>query len=257
MNTQIYLLLVKQSNLPTAAAIPMLLKNAILGDSLDVPFLKFIRVRSIRQTVEFEGETELTEVQTDAQGVKSLNVVSTSGNSAGSYAAAAGTNRSGAFGMTAVNRNNFTNINLPAHSAFGFTKSLDNATPQLAYSCTAQSPFSHAVFFFRRRIGAGIAGVRMPFMCIWLKKCLISGWSMSGDSENVSLKYREITWATFDQLADINIPTGMSARVWNTESKEGGEKPEVYAVQMAVAAIFAAGTAAWGLTDGSHGVQSG
>ncbi len=253
MNTQIYLLLVKKMNPHLPKTLPLMLKNAILGDSLDVPFLKLIRVKSINQQIEFEGETELTEVRNGA-----LNVVSTSGNSVGSYADASGGNRHANGGrLTSMKANSFANLTLPSHSAFSFTKWLDNATPQLAYACTAQSPISEAIFFFRRRIGAGIAGVRMPFMCIRLKKCLISGWSMSGDAETVTLKYREIMWATFDQLADINLPAGMSARLWDTELKEGGESPEVYKFQALIAAIFTVGAAAWGLSEGSHGVQAG
>lgn len=286
MNTQIYLMLVRKvnPNLPAPAKAAAMLKNFIMGDSLDAPFLKFIKVQSVSHSIEFGGEQSVTE----RHGKIAKTYKTDTGSSAGDYSQsrtrdhkwlagrtvtydrwgnklhsgggrddrtyARNTGFTGGFkGLVSTFKNNqYVNINLPDHDDFTFTKLVDNATPQLAYGASAQEPFYFAAFFFRRRIGAGIDGMRMPFMGIALRKCLITSWSLDDETEKISLKYKHICWGTFDQVADINAPTGMSQRVWNTESNEGGEKPLGYVLQALVGGLTVAASA--GLSAALGGV---
>ena len=291
MNTQIYLMLVRKVNpkLPLVAKIPLMLKNFILGDSLDTPFFKFIRVQSISSSIGFAGEKSVTlrhsrsghaktyktetgkeasdyDAEQDTRwgadtGGKWYNVGGRHGWSAEGTTKterAASVMRSGVVpwaSSVTLKNNNFANINLPEHSEFVFTKNIDNATPQLAYGCSAQEPFYFAAFFFRRKIGAGIAGVRLPYMGIGLTQCLINGWSLSDDVETVTLSYKKIMWGTFDQTADINAPTGMSYRVWETDKKTGGETAAGLLIQGLIAGLTLAGTAAGTLAVGGFGSE--
>lgn len=283
MNTQIYLMLVRKvnPNLPTAAKVAAMLKNFVGGDSLDVPFVKFIRVQSVSHSIGFGGEESVTQVE---DGVARTYKTDTGGSASdydptnvtrrvhkdtglaydvhanrwghtitsGITKARMGGGRQGGF-FSRFKNNQYLNINLPDHDNFTFTKSIDNATPQLSYGCSAQEPFYFAAFFFRRRIGAGINGVRLPFMTLGLTKCLITGWSLEDETEKVTLKYKDIMWSTWDQIADVNVPTGASARVWNTETQEGGEDARAYLLQALVGALSAGAGAAFT----SDEVQSG
>ncbi len=281
-NEQIYLLLIRQLS-PLAKNNPvMMLKAAILGDSLDVPFLKFIRVNNFEHSIGFAGETSKNVIENGQVKSYSSGEGGMGGyNQSGTVDVRGGTKTTDRWGnrefrapnqdlkrvakntaapkyTSKFKNNEFVNLKLPEHNDLTFTKPVDNATPQLAYACTAQEPLSEAIFFFRRRIGAGVAGVRLPYFMCRLQKCLITSWGLDDDlNESVTLKYKEILWATYDQLADINAPTGMSSRVWDVEQQEGGESTEVYKFQAMVAALFAAAGAAWGATEGSHGVQAG
>lgn len=271
MKNQIYLMLVRKVNpvLTGAAKAAAYLKNFVAGDSLDVPFMKFIRVQSTSHSIGFAGEQSVTE----RVGDSAQTFTTETGKSASGYNQLSDEieerfvrdrilhsnrfqhdrwgNRNFANGGIVANenasafssfkKNQYVNINLPAHDDFTFTKYVDNSTPQLAYGCTAQEPFSFAAFFYRRRIGVGIKGVRLPYLTIGLNKCLISSWSLADDMETVKLSYKDIVWATYDQIADINAPTGMSSRIWDTESKEGGEKKEAYIAQALVGLLATAG----------------
>jgi len=286
VNAQIYLLLVRKVNpdLPWAMKVPLFLKNFVMGDSLDAPFMKFIRVQSVSHSIEFGGgqsvtqkvagqnkaETFWTEGHTSdgeyddrsahmgtsptfgITGDSRWDKVKSAGKNVGKYAYGLG------FSQFDATRNNFTKTQLPGHGEFTFTKFIDNSTPQLAYGCSAQEPFYFAGFFFRRRIGMGVSGVRWPYLGIGLTKCLITGWSLSNDTETVTLKYKHIMWGTFDQLADYNVPTGFSYRVWNSDEKSGGEKPAGLGIQALVTALMAGTGAIVGAAGGfSDGITDG
>jgi len=280
MNTQIYLMLVRKVNpkLPLPMRIPLMLKNFVMGDSLDVPFIKMIKVQSVSHKIGFDEGGKITRVEGEGKDAKAVTY--SSAKEAGAYGAGDAysdiqvmprkgvlgevSNRwqtrtvasldskvkTSGYGMgglrffSGFKNNDYLNISLPDHNEFTFTKLVDNATPQLAYGCSAQEPYYFAAFFFRRRIGAGIEGVRLPFMGIGLTKCLITSWDLSDETETVTLKYKQIMWGTFDQVADINAPTGMSYRTWDTDKKEGGETAEGLALQMLIAALTAGGALA-------------
>ncbi len=271
MNTQIYLMLVRKinPNLPTAVKIPLLLKNFVMGDSLDAPFIKFIRVQSVSHSIGFGGGSSVTRVEGEGEDAKAVNY--STGTKPTKYGDMdknvnvggdnsryvdrwedwdVGNDRTSGYGIgglrffSGFKNNDYLNISLPEHNELTFKKYVDNATPQLAYGCSAQEPYYFAAFFYRRKIGAGIKGVRLPFMGIGLTKCLITGWSLDDEMESVTLKYKNIMWGTFDQLADINAPTGMSYRVWDTDNKEGGETTKGLLLQGLIAGLTAAGAAA-------------
>ncbi|MFN3160447.1 MAG: type VI secretion system tube protein Hcp [Rubinisphaera brasiliensis] len=144
-------------------------------------------------------------------------------------------------------------INLPEHNEFVFTKNVDNATPQLAFAASSQEPIGHAVFAFRRRIGVGVQGVRLPYMMVFLRECLVNNWALDGDQETVSLQYQRIHWLTYDQVTDWNYPTGMSNRYWDDKNKKGGENAKLYILMGLVMAAFAvAGSAAQALVQPYH-----
>lgn len=249
MNTQIYLMLIRDANFPfkkdrssalkAAAQIPLLLKNFIQGDSLDLPFLRMIRVDSVENKISFPGVT--TSYRPPGA------VATTSGHDAGSYSdiKQARFRRQGKDDSeisarpraprdapppipTAANSvrhahagNTFMKSHLPDHSDFVFTKQPDNATPQIAYGCSAQQIFPLAVFFFRRKIGVGVGGIRLPFMCIGLRKVRVVGWELGADlSETVTLKYADIAWTAVPPLADANIPGGLNVKDWDTEASK-------------------------------------
>ena len=151
--------------------------------------------------------------------------------------------------------NRHLNIDLPGHNDVEFTKNVDNATPQLAYACSSQHPIGTAVILFRRRIGLGVRGIRVPFMAVMLSKCLMTGWSLSGEDESCSMQYEEIAWCTYDQIADFNVATGMSNRTWDTESKKGGESTALYVMMGAIAAAAMAGAGIDTLATGVGGGQ--
>jgi len=286
-NEQIYLLLMRDLSDVNKFNPAAMFKAAILGDSLDVPFLKFIRVKDYEHSIGFAGKKSESVIENGAVATYSSEdggmggydqkttvvngnvttvtdrwgrkeIATTTRNAQGVETTAHTVNNPGTSLMSRFKNNEFVNLKLPEHNELTFTKSVDNATPQLAYACTSQEPISQAIFFFRRRIGAGVAGVRLPYFMCRLEKCLITSWGLDDDlNESVTLKYKDILWATYDQLADINAPLGMSSREWDTEQNLGGESAKIYLFQGFVAAFFAAAGAAWGATDGHHGVSTG
>lgn len=304
METQIYLLLARKAGDFTAASGPMwakqVLKDMILGDSLDIPFLKFIRVQGVEHSINFPGRKKVVkrvagvggapdyaqeyesegldqeagdydqsitedrhyntrarrrvparrinyQRKTNRWGVKRYQL---QGDNDWNYGVAGNTYH--VEFLSKFRNNQYITASLPTHNEFTFTKLPDNATPQLAYGCSSQEPMSFAGFFFRRRIGAGISGVRLPFLMIGLRKCLITGWGIGDDlTEKVTLSYKDIVCSTYDQLADINVPTGMSTRIWQTDTKEGGENAKAYLLQGLVAVLTVGiGAAVGATTDG-------
>ena len=301
MNTQVYLLLKKNGDLnPTAMGNLKDLKNFILGDALDMPFVKWIRVNGISNSIGFSSGTvrsinstgdlvekdygssasihdssaapvldetgtgELTGAHMDRTKIqtfhKDFSGFSTSGkkgklrpkvegqnftkslnraDNAMTYSAPAG-------GMDIESdfftrfQNDKLQAKLPDHDSLTFVKNCDNATPQLAFAASAQEPVKHALFAFRRKIGNGVQGIRVPFLIVWLRECKVAGWELNGDVETVKLKYKTIKWCSYDQVSDWNMPTGMSNRDWDTQDQSGGEDLMTYAIMAALAAATVA-----------------
>jgi type VI protein secretion system component Hcp len=221
----------------------------VLGDSLDIPFVKFIRVSSVSHDIG-KGFTSgsYADARTDVFGVniddwkagkspEKYEVDDTASDDekawaqrATARAAKAQPNRWGtALGGLFLNHNRFAKVALPDHGDITITKQVDNATPQFAYSASAQEPIWWTFLFFRRRIGAALpgTGVRMPFFVIGLYKSLITSWSLDGKMvEKITMNYADIAWASNPEWADTNIPTaGIPAtRHWSTEGRKGGSK---------------------------------
>ncbi len=303
MNTQIYLLLKKTGDFNPATLNLKDLKNLILGDALDMPFVKWIRITGLSNSIGFSSGTirsinaagdmvEKSYGSSAGSYDQSLNASTFTdggrrdvdhldynrGGMTSSYTSYEGVNRFGFSGkvkpkvegefitknygagvnapLTAPTggtkfegagnksftrfQNSKLKISLPDHDSLTFTKNCDNATPQLAFAASAQEPVKHALFAFRRRIGNGVQGIRVPFMIIWLRECLIEGWELNGDVETVKIKYKTIKWCSYDQVSDWNMPTGMSNRDWDTQDQSGGEDIKTYIIMAAIAAATAA-----------------
>lgn len=264
MNSQVYLGLVRKMNphLPVPMQAAQFLKNLVLGDSLDVPFMKFIRVQSISHGIAFGASQSAGDVdgqwtkeffgKTTAQGDRWLQQKSMGSyvdkgkvhyqleDVPNPYRDGKGANWRAFKGIFSSKNNQFAQMVLPEHGALTFTKNLDIATPELAFGCTAQEPFSLAVFFFRRRIGAGIKGVRLPYFALGLRNCLITEWHLDDDTEKVNLNYKQVAWWVVDQAADINAPTGSTGRYWDASSNSGGESGLSHLVALIATALTAA-----------------
>ncbi|WP_339742242.1 type VI secretion system tube protein Hcp [uncultured Rubinisphaera sp.] len=303
MNTQIYLLLKKNGDLnPTAMGNLKDLKNFILGDALDMPFVKWIRVNGISNSIGFSSGTvrsinstgDLVEKDYGSSATIHDPTANPFGDSTGSgtltdtfdnpnspnlkhaYSQHSGISNSGKKGTIRARGNvgriikkterqsgnqtfrmprdgvdfesdfftRFQNdklqAKLPDHDSLTFVKNCDNATPQLAFAASAQEPVKHALFAFRRKIGNGVQGIRVPFLIVWLRECKVAGWELNGDVETVKLKYKTIKWCSYDQVSDWNMPTGMSNRDWDTQDQSGGEDLMTYAIMAALAAATVA-----------------
>ncbi|WP_013628084.1 type VI secretion system tube protein Hcp [Rubinisphaera brasiliensis] len=330
MNNQIYLVLKRTGEFDANVLgnVAKAAKDLILGDSMDVPFVKWINVTGVNNSIGFSSGKVRSLVNTAAAGAEPRYELQTAsyGTSAGDYEDAmsptdapeegiggyrnAGPRRfvnngrryrlqarerqvrevsysryrgkitqntsqlqaranhawhnvgdertrttyehTGAF-FTPDFDNAKLKINLPEHNEFVFTKNVDNATPQLAFAASSQEPIGHAVFAFRRRIGVGVQGVRLPYMMVFLRECLVNNWALDGDQETVSLQYQRIHWLTYDQVTDWNYPTGMSNRYWDDKNKKGGENAKLYILMGLVMAAFAvAGSAAQALVQPYH-----
>lgn len=261
MNTQIYMLCFKDpggawnndasKTMKAALTAKKILRaitnlDFILGDSLDVPFVKFIRVQGVEHGISFPG-TSTHRAFADGEWQEKVT-----GSKAGDYEDASnpswfgvgeeawhhdtytqwnkdfdryeedkGTiigatkyankrmHRRRAGQVFGFRRNKFTDITKPDHDDITITKLVDNATPQFAYAASAQEPFWYTFLYFRRKIGGGIpkTGVRMPFLMIGLYKSLITSWSLGGDmAETIKMNYSSIAWASIPPWADTNIP---------------------------------------------------
>jgi type VI protein secretion system component Hcp len=281
MNTQAYLLCIKAPDSSVGWKSPKGGKNVlswgsftkklgsiiasgdfILGDSLDNPFIKFIRVQSVSHEIAFgskqwaydpEKEVKSPLVGPLPEGAERPEVVTGKGDwvsrgkgptdydvlgarndlyqkylnrvesVTGVTDIAAGLGTR--FASLFTRRNEFADVVKPDQKAFVFSKFIDNATPQFAYAASAQEPLWLCVFFFRRRIGTDITGtgVRLPFLMIGLWKSQITGWSISNMMETVKLKYKGIAWAHIPPAADTNAPGWVPAmRWWNVDDPGGG-----------------------------------
>jgi type VI protein secretion system component Hcp len=262
------------------------LKDFIGGDSLDVPFVNWIRIRGVEHSIGFGSESAVASSQpnlpehlqaddplTGFDQTTKTSKTTHWGTVTEKEASRWGRSTAISFGnfrseqavpaggfLTQFKNNQFVNISLPEHGQFKLTKFPDNATPQLAFACTAQEPIENAIFCFRRRIGTGVFGVRLPFLTVQLQKCLVTSWGLDGDlNETVTIKYKKITWCTYDQMTDWNAPTGMSAREWDVEEQAGGENRNLYILMGLLAAAVSAAGLAMGLggAEGGIGVEKG
>jgi len=323
MNNQVYLFLKRKGDLSSTGLFKTA-KDVIMGDSLDMPFVKWINVTGLSNSIGFSSGKVRSLVNTAKADEEPQYELQTAayGTSAGEYERAMSIERAADEDLggyedlgrqayrvrrrrinlntrnryesvvnydryhgkvttttrqkqinyrgtwhdqhapeveTTYQHNNrfftpdFDNaklkINLPDHNEFTFTKNVDNATPQIAFAASSQEPLTHAIFAFRRRIGVGIQGVRLPYMMVYLRDCLVSSWKLDGDQETVSIQYRRVHWLTYDQVTDWNYPTGMSNRYWDVKNKKGGENPQLYIFMgLVLAAFTAAGVAAQAAT---------
>jgi type VI protein secretion system component Hcp len=161
----------------------------------------------------------------------------------------------------ALKRNTFAGTTKPEHGDITITKLVDNATPQLAFACSAQEPIWYTFLYFRRRIGGGISGVRMPFLTIGLYKSLITSWGIGGNmTETIKMNYKSIAWASIPPWSDTNLAlAGIPAmRWWSNDDVAGGNKggwallmQGLTAALVAAAGVMAKGVeAAQGMTGG-------
>ncbi|HLJ11977.1 MAG TPA: type VI secretion system tube protein Hcp [Planctomycetaceae bacterium] len=237
MNSQVYLLLVRGTDaLPkSAAAIGVALKALLLdmirGDSLDVPYLNFIRVGSVAQSIGTIKE-EYSYADASGLGIHDFTPGVTDTDSAG---------RSVLKYLQALDRLAPKPIPPPPPSAFGvpsnvgglsthlptqgtitFNKLLDGATPQLAFGCSTQEPFRFALFYFQRKVGFNLGSVVFPHLVLGLQRVMIRKWEMADDTEKVTLAYQKICWGAYNPWADAPIPQSVSTRYWDCVNNTGG-----------------------------------
>ena len=158
-----------------AAFLARLVKDQVMGDSLDIPYVKWIRVHDFKHEISFPRK-ELSFEKEDDHG----NL----------FIGANGAN--------------------PRHEQVKIQCLAGKQTPQLAFGCMAQEKFPLALICFRRHTGFGYE-VRFPHLMVGLKDCLIADWSIGGsDIEECSLWYNKIVWSANSQLADTNMPNPMT-----------------------------------------------
>lgn len=287
-HSDIYLLLYRETGayqmvsgnkLTIPLLVPKLLKGMIMGDSLDAPFVGFIKVNGVehgiglgkdQKELEWGDKNKIPDddlvarrtrelyqsldddygrqvrpllqmrgVRAERQRLRGLRNQRRQDIAAAHHAA------------VREQRHAFINSHLPKHEELTFTKMIDRATPQLAFGCSAQERYPCALFFYRRKIGLGIGGIRVPHLTIGLRKVRISSWKMTGEeTESVSLRYADIAWAALGGIADANLPSVPSARMFSEEDNAGGEN---YSSSWA----YAVGAIGAGLTAIAGGVTKG
>lgn len=229
----------------------MLLKKLIaamvIGDSLDAPFLGFIRVQGVKHDIALGKDTKPLEWEVGADEKLDTDDEKLRGRQEKVIKFRAPTPEMQARIDAAYDkaigeqRNKFATSHLPDQNAFEFTKFIDCATPQLAYACSVQAKFPLAMFFFRKKVGLGLGGVRIPYLNIALRKVRITGYSVADDKETIKLQYGDIAWAALGQVGDSNLPFPVvSARMYDAEGKRGSEWNEsgwAYLVQAIGAAM--------------------
>ena len=244
--SQVYLLLFREGafnyNAPLSAwnvatLLPSaLLKDMVWGDSLDVPFMKWIRVEDLQHEIGYHkkdkggfvhpgGAYADRDVYGLATGLdEALNIV--------------GSLLPSAVCVTDYASNTGHPISLPPHGELEFSCFPGKQTPQLSFGCMAQEKFPLAIFCFRRRIGPGLGGIRNPQFVIGLKDCMVRDWSIGGNlMESAKLSYNKIAWGAIDVVADTNLPAGFSLRWFNKSNSEGGEGGFALIVEAVVQAI--------------------
>lgn len=256
-----------------------LTKGMIIGDSLDVPFVGFIKCLGIEHNIGLSAKNhelewddsqlfdedqskhvldEAIDNQLRRRGVANPTATLRNmflSNQAGQRIQAE------YHKMVKQQRNAFINTHLPEHGEFEFTKMIDRATPQLAFGCCAQERFPLALFLYRKKVGTGLGGIRVPHLVVALRKVRISAWKITGEeTEIVTLRYGDISWASLGQVADSDVPIPIpSARTFDQEALQGGENYSsswAYGIQFLASALCAlAGGAFKGAksTAGSYG----
>lgn len=240
MNGQCYLFLIRHPipDNPTLlkAKLPFILKDIIRGDSLDVPFVNFIRCYEFNHEI---GSGGLSYGDRTGSRVKWVNApaepppgqeLSRMQRAQKWFSTKPGIHLThtrslqGTNSWTGDDEPGLFNDRMPEHGSVCFTKNLDAASPQLSFGCSAQERFPLAVFFFRRKTTFNIGGVVHPHTVIGYQNCLISDWSTDGNTETVQLNYEVMGMAAFTQIADSKLPQGVSWRTWDTVNNVGGEK---------------------------------
>lgn len=271
MDSQVYLLLVRQSGsykdfvdkLKNATAmtvvvlIKQILKDMITGDSLDAPFVKFIRLNGVSHQMSFKGGREFSRSGSARSDdwEESYTAGSFAPNPMERKTLVQKAKRSNTFKGTLLKDwgggNTFVQSKLPEHGAISFTKNIDTATAQLAYGCAAQEKFPLAIFFYRRKAGLGIGGIRLPYFVMACFKSKIENWKIDGDQESADLHYKTISWCSYDQWADTNVSYPWSTRWFNQETFKGGQGGVALGLQVLVAGlVLAAGAVAGAATGG-------
>lgn len=285
MDSQIYLLLLRQSgsyknwaekfkSAKTAVQVAMIAKellnpkDLILGDSLDAPFVKFIRVTGVNHKIGFEkdGESKFEEsgwaykdawkeeTETSTQYAPNPFLRTTTSTKMTQSDRSPGKHLRGQWGAFG---NQFVQSRIPEHGEIEFSKHVDSATPQLAYGCSAQEKFPLAIFFYRRKVGLGMGGIRWPYFVTAAFNCKLTEWEMKDDGESVSLFYKQISWCGYDQWADTNISYPWSTRWFDQENYTGGQGGLALAVQLLIADLIALSAAISAAATASDGESSG
>lgn len=289
-HSDIYLLLYRQqgtykevqvNKLTAPVVAKTLTKGMIIGDSLDAPFVGFIKCLGIEHNIGLSAKQH--ELEWDEAHLHSgANLRELGRRALDDTLVRAGYDRAAiteqdrrhlfntrrgqqidAAYHKAVKqqRNAFINTHLPEHGEFQFVKMIDRATPQLAFGCCAQERFPLALFLYRKKIGTGIGGIRVPHLVVALRKVRISAWKITGEeTEEVTLRYGDVSWASLGQIADTDVPVPIpSARTFDAEALQGGENYSsswAYGIQfLAVALCAITGGVIKGVTStsGSYG----
>jgi type VI protein secretion system component Hcp len=291
-HSDIYLLLYRQSGtykmisankLTAAMVLATLTKGMIIGDSMDAPFMGFIKCTNIDHEIGLGSSQKELEYGDSHllpdDHLQSARKQAITRSNYDRYKAAhddPANQAQQAQIQTAYDkvrksidkayhkaveeqRHAFINTHLPKHDEFTFTKMVDRSTPQLAFGCSAQERFPCALFFLRKKVGFGLGGIRIPHLVIGLRKVRISKWKMGEEKETVSLRYGDIAWAALGQVADSDIPMPIpTARLFSTEENAGGENFSsgwAYGMQaIAAAATLIAGGVVKGISasNGSY-----
>lgn len=297
MNSQIYLMLFRATGawpkdfsamsskrkagavaaVAAATILKQIPKDMVMGDSLDIPFMKFIRCDNVSHGLSFSGmDTQQVTKTTGDTAVTTTEDLNTGNKYQGyrddpvrdslffqktrfygekSFGDRFSKIHVGNHGIREslgswLGGNEFVKTSVPKHGEVVFTKSIDTATPQLAYGCAAQEQFPLAAFFYRRKAGLGLGGVRWPYFVMGLYKNKIKDWSLDGDTETVKLSYSAISWCGYDQWADTNISYPWSTRWFDQDAATGGQGGFAMVIQaVAAGLIMGAGAATAALTQ--------
>lgn len=270
MDSNCYLFLLRwnkalpKTALEIASMIPRIPTSVVRGDSLEVPFMNFIKVDSVDHNIggfgaggakdysdlnKFHRGTFWHKEAADAQDVSWTAATTMRQRPGGSHyayssAGAAGNNWRWT-GEPPMTEPGALRGSLPEQNHFSFSKSLDSATPQLAYGCTCQEQFKVALFYYRRKVAFNVASVQFPYMVIGLENVIIRDWSLNGDSETMKLSYDRICWGAVSQFGDTPVPQGISTRVFDRRSQSGGLVDASPLTGFVVGLTVAMYTAAW------------
>lgn len=268
MDSNCYLFLLRwnkalpKSALEIASMIPRIPTSVVRGDSLEVPFMNFIKVNSIEHNIGGFGSggakdySDLNKFHRGTFWHKEAQE-STAAEWTKWQERDAGGEWQNRSRMTSASNNwrwtgeppmtepGALRGSLPEQQHLSFSKSLDSATPQLAYGCTSQEQFKVALFYFRRKVAFNVASVQFPYMVIGLENVIIRDWSLDGDAENMKLSYDRICWGSVSQFGDTPVPQGISTRVFDRRSQSGGLVDASALTGFVVGLTVAMYTAAW------------
>lgn len=266
MQSNCYLFLLRwnsslpKSALEMAAFIPKIPTSVVRGDSLETPFMNFIKVDSVSHNIGGFGEgagkdySDLEKLnrgvfwhdEGDSQEAKWTNNKAGNSGNAWRYTGEAPMTEPGAM-----------NGSLPEQQHFSFTKPLDSATPQLAYGCSTQEQYKIALFYYRRKVSFGVSAVQFPYMVVGMQNAIIRGWSLDDDSETITMSYDRICWGAISQFADTPVPQGISTRFFDRRTGSGGLVDTSALTAFVTTLTAAMYTAAWLAVGISEGRKTG